>query len=449
MIDVCVIGGGPAGAITALELTRLGYSTKLMCLSSKRGDWPEAVSPRLPPMLDQLGLASVVNCSAYTDIVEKRVQWGSGDQPKRLFYPGGTIVSRELLDRALITAASTAGVDLVHAAAGLPAQQPDGTWQIPIERESQRIRARFVVFASGRRKVPFGGTYAAGARRIALHGFTRTCKMMPGTMVVANAATCWHWGVSLPGGTYHALAFVRARSLAEPPITTLQRSLPQETKWELLTFHGAADATARAAQEPVGQGWIRVGDAFFAADPLSSSGLYIAALTAVQAARVINTMLRRPRDAIAAIEFYKNVQQQMISHFTTTTAGFYDADQNGAPGVTSSSPRELLPALGDLVISPSIQVRLVPTLTNDLVSMGVGVCHPNQPPSAFFEGIPVVRLLAPLQAGKSVAEALNDWTDLPGQDRARFVQFLVENGLVIEKSTEIIREAGRIRGFHD
>lgn len=438
MIDVCVIGGGPAGAIAALELRRLGYSTKLIFLPSKRNSWPEVISPRLFMMLHQLGIASALSRSVHVEIDEKRINWRSNKDPERLSGPGGTIIDREQFDRALVTAATSAGVDLVDAAAGFPLRQPDGNWQIPLGANGRtKMSARFVVLATGRRNFRFGDTVIQGTRRIALHGFARNSEMPPGTMVVGNTDTHWHWGVSLPGGIYHVLAFVPAGRLSEAPIALLERSLPQEVKDRPLTFNGAADATSRAAREPAGQGWIRVGDAFLATDPLSSNGLYVAVLTAVQSARIINTILKRPMDAASAVAFYKNVQQEMISHFASTTASFYDPEPNGtlAVGEFPSNSRKFFPALDDLVLSPSIQMRPVPTIAGDLVTTVSGLVRPNRSPVAFIDGIPISWLLAPLQAGKSVAAAVGDWTNLPIHSRARVVQFLVDNAFVIERGT--------------
>ncbi|OKO72124.1 hypothetical protein AC628_26820 [Bradyrhizobium sp. NAS96.2] len=263
----------------------------------------------------------------------------------------------------------------------------------------------------------------------------RNCEMPAGTMVVGTADTHWYWGVSLPQDTYHALTFVGAKRLSEAPIALLERSLPPDTKSRPITFNGAADATFRVARRAIGQGWLRVGDAFIAPDPLSSSGLYIAVLTAIQSARVINTILRRPSDVLTAETFYKNTHREMAAHFVAATASFYLSEESGpvAKVEPSANSHELSFPLSDLILSPSAKLHLVPTLTNDFVVMAPGLVRSNKPPVVFVDGIPVDRLLAPLQAGGSLASAVSEWIELAIPSRLRFVQFLLENAFLIEK----------------
>src|SRR5205807_7655287 len=74
--EVCVIGGGAAGASFALRLARLGHRV----IPLERSAFPrphvgEVLTPGIWPLLDALGTAGAVRSAPFLPVAEARVRW--------------------------------------------------------------------------------------------------------------------------------------------------------------------------------------------------------------------------------------------------------------------------------------------------------------------------------------------------------------------------------------
>jgi flavin-dependent dehydrogenase len=101
-------------------------------------------------------------------------------------------------------------------------------------------------------------------------------------------------------------------------------------------FIRATDATSRKKAIAAGDGWIQIGDPALTIDPLTSNGLYLAALSSVQATRVINTIMRRPDDAASALTFYAGAQTEIADHCASYSDAFYRSGMRGGTGETTA-----------------------------------------------------------------------------------------------------------------
>src|SRR5262249_31109511 len=90
---------------------------------------------------------------------------------------------------------------------------------------------------------------------------------------------------------------------------SLLREIPEARRWlegaSACSTVRARDATPILGGPLVSARSLRVGDAAFAVDPLSGQGLFEAVATALAAAPVVNTLLRRTSDRALAQEFYR------------------------------------------------------------------------------------------------------------------------------------------------
>ena len=65
----------------------------------------------------------------------------------------------------------------------------------------------------------------------------------------------------------------------------------------------ACDASSRYAEEPVGPSFVKIGDAAFTLDPLSSQGVQSAIASALQASIVVNTFAKYPANLVRQWRF--------------------------------------------------------------------------------------------------------------------------------------------------
>ena len=122
--DALIIGGGPAGSTTALLLARAGWRVVLV----ERKRFPrqkvcgEYLSGTNWPLLAALGLTDAFRQLAGPDVVEVGLFVGQSayrarlPRPTGVGNPWGRALGREHLDSLLLTAAASAGVEVLQPA---------------------------------------------------------------------------------------------------------------------------------------------------------------------------------------------------------------------------------------------------------------------------------------------------------------------------------------------
>ena len=112
--DVVVIGGGPAGSVTAFALARAGRRVLVV----ERAQFPRdkvcggCLNQRALAALDGLGLAQAVSRLHGVELSAFHVR--GFDQAARVALPAGLALSRRSLDQALRDEAMAAGATIVH-----------------------------------------------------------------------------------------------------------------------------------------------------------------------------------------------------------------------------------------------------------------------------------------------------------------------------------------------
>jgi class 3 adenylate cyclase/flavin-dependent dehydrogenase/tetratricopeptide (TPR) repeat protein len=364
---VCVIGGGPAGAVFAIRLAALGHEVTLVERTAfPRRRLGEALTPGVRVLLETLGTGDAIEAGGGLAVARIRHLWDGAAQWREEAQAAGCTVDRGRFDARLLDLARAAGVEVLQPARVLERTATEVGWTLTIAAPEgvRACAADFLAIATGRS----GRTVAEGPATIAAHAYWRPRGAMPDACIEAGE-DAWYWGVPLPGGLYNALVVCRpdtlraaeGATLADRLATMLARSrlLPDLAGARREGPAGAADATPRRAAEPVGPRVIRIGDAALALDPISSSGVQKAIQGALAAAVTANTLLRRPEARAAALEFYEASLRETAARHRRWAAGPLRRRRGDAAapvlagtgggrrdrrGIAPAAPRCLLPA---------------------------------------------------------------------------------------------------------
>ena len=303
MLDVLVVGAGPAGSIAALVLARAGARVRLI----DRATFPRAklcgdtVNPGTLAALRRLGVAADIDERGLA-IYGMRVTGPDGVAVEGR-YPGelfGRSIVRRDLDWILLQHAIAAGAQFEPGVAARGAILFDGTGGAPIVQgamigsngasREQTLRARVTIAADGRRSLlAFGLRLAAHPprpKRWAVGAYFEQAVTLPalGEMHVRHGG---YVGVApLPGGLTN-VCVVRSAGAGDcalrDPTSLLQSTLATDPQ----LFERFAGA--RAVGPPVGLGPLAVdarppaidglmlaGDAAGFVDPMTGDGLRFA-----------------------------------------------------------------------------------------------------------------------------------------------------------------------------
>jgi flavin-dependent dehydrogenase len=453
--DVCIIGGGPAGACAARSLARQGYRVVLIERSNPRRPSGESLAPSAAALLHELGLFARVTQTGALVCGRTVTHWSTPEPIARDVAPS-LMVERSRFDQVLRAAAAEAGADVWMSARAHAAMRRDGRWIVPVSIGSEllMVHARMLIDASGRR----AGRTAAGVPTIALSGRWRDVAWSDDPELRVEAGEdCWFWGAPLPDGSVAALVFVdpaRCAGLDRGGRARLYHALLRRATLLAPCLTGTLvgdirvrDATCRVADTRLqSEMRISIGDAALAMDPISSHGVTAAMRSGVQAGIIAHTILSGG-DAEAALEFHRDTLLQATAvHRRAAGAlyagqalhrsAFWDA-RSTAPPVPDAPPAGagLPPAHQSIRLSPSATTVTAPTIDGNVVRRRAAIIHPAiDRPVAWLAGIELAPALAALREARRVDAVLSEWTDTAGRAAAaRALGWLMERGILLQE----------------
>ena len=280
-----IVGAGPAGSAAALNLAQEGHSVTLV--EQSRFDEPrvgELLSPegqevikRLLPdsyqnyFLTQLGIVGAWNDSKL----------------RRFSEPAWWALDRVGLDRALAEVAQKAGAELHLGSRVQNLQRTEGSWQYELKGEKRR--ADWVFMATGR-SGQVSRLLAAHIqkfdRQVALVGFLKGNYQSSNDMLIETAELGWWYGA--PIGHQQAVAVFLTDSDLDrgDPTAAWQARLAESVQakerfgdMELIEKPSRVAAGFSLLVPSYGDGWVAIGEACAAFDPLSNLGIGRAAET--------------------------------------------------------------------------------------------------------------------------------------------------------------------------
>jgi 2-polyprenyl-6-methoxyphenol hydroxylase-like FAD-dependent oxidoreductase len=405
MIDVLMIGGGPAGSAAALRLAQLGHAVRLVERSSfPRPHVGESLSPGVWVHFATLGVLERIERAGFRLAFETLLRW-RGETERIVTERPSLIVDRARFDALLLDAARAAGVDVRQ----------------PAEISDADVRnARFVIDASGRAGVTRRPRRPTAPRLLAWHA--RWPAAARRETLVERLGDAWLWGTALPDGTFSAMKF---GGDAAPMRDALQRS-------ELFAWLGdpierprAVDATPYVCDAPIDARGAAVGEAAFAIDPISSSGVQTALASSIAAAIAINTILRRPEDAAAAIAFYTAHVARASARHTAWAAESY------APQPLSDAPPIAIDDAALLAANHDAAVT-VPLARGDFVELAPAIRTASGDAVAFLGETPLAPLVASLTSPAPAHRIVERWSaTMPRRRAAEVLAWLVEQRAVV------------------
>lgn len=460
--EVCVFGGGPGGATSALRLAQLGYAVSLV----ERAAFPrthigESLPPGILPVLDAIGLLNEIEQAGFLRPTRAIVRWsGKSDFIKSQSGEPGFLVDRGQFDQLLLKAARRAGVRVFQPATALrPRAQVGGGWRVTVcqERNKLTIQSRFLVDASGRRSILGGRKARKSPPLLALYGYWRSGSVADLNTYVEAGSNAWLWSAPLPDGTRNITVFTDPKSaghLNTRDVESLYHNLlsdsvllPKRIHDSLVSNVYACDASSYLDERPVSIQHIKVGDSALTVDPLASQGVQIAMATALMGSSVVNTVLSRPESSSIAVSFFKDRLSSKASRLEYMTAQKYKEHQTYAdqPFWTSRSrmltlenstlPHQNTPLDPDSPIQLSELAVLedTPVLDGDLIKMAPAIDHPClDKPVAYLGQVELVPLLVSIIPGQTLRDTLDNWSrDMPLDLCASIVDWLWSKKILI------------------
>jgi flavin-dependent dehydrogenase len=425
--EVCVVGGGPAGAACALRLARLGYDVLLVERAPRgRPHVGESLPASVLPLLDEMQVREAVEGAGFLRPRGALVRWDAvAHAPAQPDGEPGFQVDRGRFDALLLAAAQAQGARVLRGTA-LPAQVA-GAVRLPLQ-DGGEVQAQWLVLAHGRR-----ASARQGPRTAALYAYWDAVPSDDPRTRVEAAAEAWYWGAPLPDGSFNATVLVDAGRCAG-------LDAAQREAWyrELLSQSGllrgclagrprgrvqVCDATPRADPHPVRGRVLKAGEAAFSIDPLSSQGVQAALRSGWQAAACVHTMARRPDAYERAAAFHREQTRRVAAHHARLAAGFHASAARrfgtafwlrraeGSLPPSLPAPRPLPPLQAWVALDGAAGWAAVPSLEGDFVVLGEALSHPAlDAPVARIGRWPMRRVLGPLlRRPVQVGELLSAW----------------------------------------
>lgn len=321
--EAIVAGGGPAGAAAARWLALAGRRVLVLDHAGKGQE--EKIGESLPgaarPLLRDLGLLPFFERSIPEPHPGNLSDWDGEGLVATDFlrdpHGHGWHLDRPRFDRELRAAMREAGAAEWRQRLET-LERRGGRWRV--ETDEGEAEAPWLIDATGRAGVAvrrIGLVRRREEARVAVYAFAGAPRAGDARTVVERVETGWWYTAPLPRArrvaSFHTSPAEGQRLLRDEGAFVaglaatrhLRRHCPPELDW---SRPRATDAGGSRLETFTGDGWLAVGDAALAFDPISSQGLFNALYTGLRGAQAINAALAGdPRPLAAYAPTLENV----------------------------------------------------------------------------------------------------------------------------------------------
>ena len=349
--DVLVIGGGPAGTTVAPLLAEKGYRVVLLEKAHHpRFHIGESLLPANLPLFERLGVADEVRAIGMEKWGAEFVAPKNMAQPSmsqvfcfadswRKDMPFAYQVRRAEFDTILIRNAEKMGVEVHEGCKAKTVDfQPDNTARVCAEHDDGRqveYQARFVVDASGR------DTFLANRFQIkhrnpkhnssAVYGHFAGARrhdgQAEGNITIFWFEHGWFWFIPMMNdvtsiGMVTWPYFMKTkgeRSLQQFLMDGIARCPELAERLKMATLVNEIEATGNfsyVSERNHGANYLLLGDAYAFIDPVFSSGVLLAMNSGLLGAEAIDTCLRQPAQAAAALKRFDQLMKHGPKEFS-------------------------------------------------------------------------------------------------------------------------------------
>ena len=311
--DAIVVGSGPAAYAAAIALAEVGLAVVAAhCVRASTNRFGEHLAPEASVALCRLNLDHLITTGSHIESFGIRSKWGRNGVTDKdyLFAPYGSgwNLDRQQFDGSLRRTALERGVRIHHYHQMSITSRRNGLWRLRIRSESKSsdMEAMLLVDATGRnawlsRKL---GAYVRRIDRlIGIYGMGCTHQLSSGDidtrLYVESMDDGWWYSIIIPGRRFIAVYMTdwdlvsRGRQaslcrwwqrLGESEITVSRVDIEKP----LMRF-SIGVANSQRISKFFGDGWLAVGDAAMALDPLASTGLSKALFDGLDAANIFSS----------------------------------------------------------------------------------------------------------------------------------------------------------------
>jgi flavin-dependent dehydrogenase len=345
---VAVLGGGPAAAAVILAILSRGIPVVWLLNRRLQGQlFGEHLNPDAIEPLAQLGLQGILDPSVHQPVSGIISYWGGADAYERdyLFSPYGMgwNLNRYRFDQSLFDVAIARGAEVIDVRRVSLVGRRQGSWilEVSTATDSSRLEIEFLVDATGRN--------AFLARRIGVRQ-TRLDRLMAlfsevtvqesdgaatdKRLMIEPMADGWWYSLMLRENKLIAVYMTDADLL--PPgkqgamqLWEQQLEMSRHTKNRpgpgvaLKTF-AVTSAHSQHIAVAGGDGWVAVGDACMAFDPLAVGGIVKAFRDGLLAAKVVSEALDGCRESL---DTYVVDKKASYANYRNERCAYYQSEK--------------------------------------------------------------------------------------------------------------------------